>query len=105
MIRVNIYIKDNDYAKISITGHANYGNYGNDIVCASVSSISLCTINAIYSFIDDSIDVRESIGKLEITVNKYDEITMILLDNMIRCLSDIEKNYPSNIKLSEEEQT
>ena len=103
MIRVKTYTKDNNIVKISIKGHANYKGYGNDIVCASVSSIALCTINAIYSFVDNSIDVKESDGSLDITILKEDETTIALLDNMIRCLTDIEKDYPSNIKLSKEE--
>ena len=100
MIKVKSYIEDNKLVKISIKGHANYKDYGNDIVCASVSSIALCTINAIYSFTDKSIDVKENSGSLEINILDQDEITIKLLDNMIRCLADIEKDYPSNIKLS-----
>ena len=103
MIKVKSYIEDNKLVKISIKGHANYKDYGNDIVCASVSSIALCTINAIYSFTDKSIDVKENSGSLEINILDQDEITIKLLDNMIRCLADIEKDYPSNIKLSKEE--
>jgi len=103
MIKVKTYIKDNNLIRISIKGHANYKDYGNDIVCASVSSIALCTINAIYSFKDNTIDVKESSGNLDIKVLEQDKISITLLENMIRCLSDIEKNYPSNIKLSKEE--
>ena len=32
---------------IKISGHANYADYGNDIVCSSVSSIITTSINAI----------------------------------------------------------
>lgn len=103
MIKVKSYVKDNKIVNVSIKGHANYKDYGNDIVCASVSSIALCTVNAIYSFNDKSIDVKENSGSLDITVMEEDNITMILLNNMIRCLADIEKDYPSNIKLSKEE--
>lgn len=103
MIKVKTYTKDNNLVRISITGHANYKDYGNDIVCASVSSIALCTINAIYLFKDNTIDVKESSGNLDIKVLEQDKISITLLENMIRCLSDIEKDYPSNIKLSKEE--
>ena len=103
MIKVKTFIKDNNLVRISITGHANYKDYGNDIVCASVSSIALCTINAIYSFKDNTIDVKESSGSLDINVLEQDKTSITLLENMIRCLSDIEKDYPSNIKLSKEE--
>lgn len=103
MITIKTYKKDNNILKISIKGHANYKNYGNDIVCASVSSIALCTVNAIYSFGNDLIDVEQSSGKLNITILKQDKTSMTLLENMMRCLYDIEEYYPSNIKISEEE--
>ena len=39
MIRA-IYEADNDhYLKIEVSGHAEFGEYGKDLVCASVSSI------------------------------------------------------------------
>ena len=50
MIKIKTYLKDDKVIKISIRGHANYKDYGNDIVCASISSIAICTVNAIYSF-------------------------------------------------------
>ena len=42
MIKVNI--KNNE---ITVSGHANYDDYGKDIVCASVSSLVISTVNAI----------------------------------------------------------
>ena len=41
---IKVEIENN---KIEIKGHANYDDYGKDIVCASVSSIVITTINAI----------------------------------------------------------
>ena len=43
MIKVDL-TKEN---VITISGHANYDDKGKDIVCASVSSIVITTINAI----------------------------------------------------------
>ena len=51
MIKVNLKEKD----KIVITGHAGYDDYGKDIVCASVSSIVITTINAIIDIDDNAI--------------------------------------------------
>ena len=49
MIKVKV-LKENDfYKEIIITGHANYDSYGKDIVCSSVSSIVVTTVNAIIS--------------------------------------------------------
>lgn len=87
---------------ISIKGHANFGDYGSDIVCASVSSTVLTTINAIMSICADTISVVQSSGNMQISVQKENDITRKLLDNMIRCLKEIEINYGKNIKIREE---
>ena len=54
MIKVKV-LKENDfYKEIIITGHANYDSYGKDIVCSSVSSIVVTTVNAIISLDKDA---------------------------------------------------
>lgn len=88
--------------KISIKGHANYSDYGSDIVCASVSSMVLTTINAIMLICGDTISVIQSDGNMQILIQKENDITRKLLDNMIRCLKEIEINYGKNIKIREE---
>ena len=88
--------------KISIKGHANYSDYGSDIVCASVSSTVLTTINAIMLICGDTIFVIQSDGNMQILIQKENDITRKLLDNMIRCLKEIEINYGKNIKIREE---
>ena len=88
--------------KISTKGHANYSDYGRDIVCASVSSTVLTTINAIMLICGDTISVIQSYGNMQILIQKENDITRKLLDNMIRCLKEIEINYGKNIKIREE---
>ena len=44
-----IKIKEKDN-KIIISGHASFDEYGKDIVCASVSSIVITSINAILRY-------------------------------------------------------
>ena len=88
--------------KISIKGHANYSDYGSDIVCASVSSTVLTTINAIMLICGDTISVIQSDGNMQILIQKENDITRKLLENMIRCLKEIEINYGKNIKIREE---
>ena len=95
MIKVKV-TKD----KISILGHANYDEYGKDIVCASVSSVVICSIEAIAKFDEDAIDVKEEKDKLEIFINNFDDPTNKLIDNMLTCLKEIERNYPQNIKIT-----
>ena len=62
MIKIKV-LKENDfYKEISITGHANYDTYGKDIVCSSVSSIVITTVNAIISLDKDAINYDDNTG-------------------------------------------
>lgn len=99
MIRINVDKENNQIKKIILEGHANYDEYGKDIVCAAVSATYLCTVNAILSLNKNSIQVNNNKAKQEIIVNTYDEVTNTLLNNMINCLESLEKQYPKNINL------
>ena len=99
MIKV---IVNNNKKNITIKGHANYSDFGTDIVCASVSSTVLCTINAIYSISGNTINVDYGSGYLVIDIVKEDEVVIKLFENMIRCLKDLERQYKNNIMIKEE---
>jgi uncharacterized protein YsxB (DUF464 family) len=86
---------------ISISGHANFDDYGKDIVCAAVSSVVLTTINGILLIDNKSITVEQN-DKLTIKVNYHNDTIDKLIENMLRCLKEIEKNYEKNIKIKEE---
>ena len=89
---------------ISILGHANYDDYGKDIVCSAVSSIVMCSIEAIATFDETAINVKETKDRLDILINKTDDITSKLINNMLKCLKEIEKQYPKNIQINDREE-
>ena len=88
-----------DSKKIVISGHALYDEYGKDIVCASVSSVAICSVNAIISINENAIKYEQREGELIININSNDDITNKLLDNMFRCFKELEKQYPKNVKI------
>ena len=89
---------------ISITGHAEYADYGKDIVCSAVSSVVMCSVEAIAAFDQTAINVKQTKDKLDIIINKENEITSKLINNMLNCLKEIEKQYPKNIKINDREE-
>ncbi len=88
--------------KISLTGHAG-GEYGKDIVCASVSSIVYTTVNAILNIDNNAIKVLDKDDIFEIIILKEDGIVRKLIDNMIVLCEHLQKQYPQKIKLSKGE--
>lgn len=93
---IKVEIENN---KIEIKGHANYDDYGKDIVCASVSSIVITTINAIIEFDPESIYYEDLNNRILIEKLKGDDITNKLINNMIELLEELEKSYKDNIKI------
>ena len=98
MIKVNVENKNNHIYKISILGHADYEEYGKDIVCSSVSSIVTTTINGIYEIDKDYFEVIDNNG-IYITILKEDKVCDKLIKNMLSLLQELEESYPENIKV------
>ena len=98
MIKVKVENKNNHISKISILGHADYEEYGKDIVCSSVSSIVTTTVNGIYEIDKDYLSLEENDGMI-ITILKSDKICDKLINNMLSLLSELEESYPENIKV------
>ena len=69
MIKVNVKRQNNKVYEIVIKGHAEYDDYGTDIVCAAVSSMAITTVNGIIS-LDESVDYEENNGFLKIRLNQ-----------------------------------
>ena len=99
MIKVLITEKKGVLESILIEGHANYDIYGKDIVCASVSALVLCTINNITALEDNSIKITMNDNEFKIDVIKVTKINTMLLNNMIKSLSQLEEKYSKNIKI------
>jgi len=89
---------------ISILGHANYDDYGKDIVCSAVSSVVMCSVEAIATFDETAINIKETKDRLDIIINKTDDTTSKLINNMLKCLKEIEKQYPKNIQINDREE-
>ena len=89
---------------ISLLGHANFADYGEDIVCASISSIVMTTVEGIAKIDELAIDIKQTDNQLDIIINKHDSITNILIDNMLTLLNELVKKYPQNINIINKEE-
>ena len=97
MINIS-YKKDKLISEIKISGHANFAEFGKDIVCAAVSSIVTTTINDILTLDDKAIKYVDKDGYILIT-NEGSQLADKLLNNMLNMLSELEADYPKNIKI------
>ena len=93
---IRVLKKDNT---IKISGHANYSEYGKDIVCASVSSIITTAVNCIMNIDKDSIIYQDDGNAVMITKINDNNIVEIIIETMIEILKDLASQYKENIKL------
>ena len=96
---IKIRIKDKE---IIITGHANYDEYGKDIVCASVSSIVITSINASLRIDKEFLTYKEEKDKLTINIIGDNNNALLVIENMIAMLKELALTYKKNIKIEEE---
>ena len=88
---------------IVVIGHADYADYGKDIVCASASAIVITSINACLRINKESIKYKEEKDKLTIDIISKDKDVLLIIKNMMSMLEELAKTYQKNIKIIKEE--
>lgn len=91
---IKIKVSDDE---ITIKGHSGYSERGSDIVCASVSSICITTVNALLSINEDCVTYEEKDGFLRINIIIHNDIVDKLINNMINLLEELRSQYKENI--------
>ena len=87
---------------IKVLGHADYAEYGSDIVCASVSTAVYMSVNQIELFDKiNCINYNINEGNACIEVVCEDDIVKRVISNLIFTLRDLELQYPKYIKINE----
>ncbi len=110
MIRITIYKDKNDYIKrYSVSGHANYDEYGRDIVCAAVSVLTqtgLLSINKVAKIEENQISysINQENGFLDVEI--LEDISLeelknaqIILMSLVVGLESIIDSYPEYVTL------
>ncbi|PKR79113.1 ribosomal-processing cysteine protease Prp [Halalkalibacillus sediminis] len=99
--------KDETIIGFELSGHANSGPHGHDLVCAAVSAVSFGTVNSIISIckIEPEIDQGAEGGYLrmmlpdDMSAEKFEK-AQTLLQGMLVTFQTIEKDYSQYINIS-----
>lgn len=106
MISVKV-IRDNDKIEsIDIIGHSGYDVIGKDIVCSSVSTAMILTINLLEKLnCNFSYQSNESIPQISLNINdlnsKKSNLIQTILENLVNTLDEISKQYKKYLKINE----
>lgn len=98
MIKINL-----SKNKVIISGHANFADYGKDIVCAAVSSIVTTSVNDIYVINREALNYNDDGKTITIEVIKDDDLVYRILNNLQKLLINLSEDYPKNIKIERED--
>ena len=98
MIKVTMSKNENgDYNSICLEGHAEYAEYGQDIVCAAVSILFINTVNSIEQFTKDVVQVhdeQEKTGKIGFRfVSSISDDSKLLMNSLMLGLEGIKEEY------------
>lgn len=102
MIKIKIKYDGTFIKYFKVLGHANYDDYGKDIVCASVSSIVICSVNMALKLDNKAVKTTSKEGFLEANILKQEDAINKVFINMIDMLKELETDYGKNIKIYED---
>ena len=86
-----------------IKGHANFDDYGKDIVCAAVSSIVTTSVNDMHIVNPNAFEYNDDGNTITIEIVGQDDLINKLFNNLVELLVNLSEDYPKNIKVERED--
>lgn len=106
MTKVNILKKENKIFSVECDGHTNYGEKGEDIVCASLSSIVQTAVLGLLMIANLELEMKrdDEAGYLKFTLPEKlteteDMQACAILDTMLCGISDLYESFSDYIEL------
>ena len=94
MIHVTIQTRNQEYKAVISTGHADYAEAGEDIVCSAVSILLINTANSVEKFTDSFKGSDSDDGVLTLVLKDHpDHDAKLLIDSLILGLESIQEEY------------
>ena len=100
MTTYSIKYKNNE-AVVEVKGHSGYAEYGQDIVCAAISTACIMTANLI-----DKLDLRYNIldlvcdeGYFRLQIKTDNKVVLGVFENLAETLDSLQQQYPKYVKI------
>ena len=98
MIKAIYEVKDDHFTSLSVSGHAEAGEYGKDLICASVSSIVFGLMNALDE-LDKNIQIQQHKNLITISNNTGSSVADDYMKLVLTQLKTIEESYGDFIRV------
>lgn len=85
---------------ITVSGHAEYSEYGKDIICSAVSTLTQNLIYSIEQLTKDKISYVIKPGSVDIKFRNLSENARLLVDSFFIGVCNIANSYPDYVKIT-----
>lgn len=103
MVDVQVTCKYDTIKKVVVTGHAESGPYGEDLVCAGASAIVIGGLNGLDELFKNDCNLILKDNHIEIRVLKKSDMLNMALEFMIKQLESMEETNPNYIRITKKE--
>ncbi|TGY65843.1 ribosomal-processing cysteine protease Prp [Dubosiella muris] len=103
MVKIRISTHHKDIQNIDIKGHAMAGEYGQDVVCAGISSIVFGAMNALDTLFPEFCDFTVDDDRIGIYVKRSSDSLQLVLRAVVLQLKTIEESYSDKLKFTRKE--
>ncbi|QGS51689.1 ribosomal-processing cysteine protease Prp [Spiroplasma tabanidicola] len=101
MVLARFNFKNENIKKVTVSGHAEADNYGNDLVCAGITAIISGTLNGLDQLYKKDVELIVLENEIVIIVKKDSKDLQKILIFLLIQLQTIEIQYPKNFKIEE----
>ncbi len=97
MTKIDVQYSDETIVKVVVQGHALFAEQGEDIVCASISSLLIFTINVLEK-LRREVTYKLDEALIEIDVS-LDETSQLICEQLIDSLLELTIDYPQHVEV------
>lgn len=102
MTKIKFFKNENNYFKVEATGHTGYGVSGQDVLCASISTILQSGALGLKKVLGLKVKVVNTIDGcilIELPVNQDLQKAQVIMLTMLESLKDLQSGYSDYIEL------
>ncbi|MCW6678041.1 ribosomal-processing cysteine protease Prp [Anaerococcus sp. NML200574] len=105
MINVDLLIDNKDeIVGFEIKGHAEYDEYGKDLVCSAVTILAYTCVNSLDKYADDVIFTDDEV-MMSVNITSPNRDTDVIFDYFKTGIETLLGNYSSYVKLKYKEKS
>lgn len=93
---IEVKVRKNE---IIVSGHANYAEYGYDIICAGATALAQTLIKSVQDLTEDEIEYDIKPGLVDIKYRDLSEKSRTLVDSFFVGMNLLADEFPENIKI------